>query len=124
MSNGKQAKVSSFSAMFKKATQVSDDVQEVRKQHRENLNTLVNKYMDDLQNGKAEGIRNAKDLVEIMKMDLLLIGDVTDRTEQNSALDEVKINKISQLIDENDETIQDLMSDILQTLNEENDNAD
>lgn len=114
--------VSSLSASFRRATTVTEDVEEAKKEHRQTLFELSTKYLEDVKVGKAEGIRNAKELVEVMKMDLLLLGEATDRTE-NSSMDEVRINQLSQHIPDTEE-MADLMQTMLMSLNNSNDDAD
>jgi hypothetical protein len=116
--------VSSLAMSFRRAVTVSEDHEEVKKEHRQHLKELVEDYKDRVASGEAEGIRHAKDLIEIMKMDLLLMGEATERTEQLGGLDEIKVVKATQAIDENDPAVQKLMSDILGALNNANDDAD
>ena len=115
--------ISSVSMSFKKATKVIEDHEEAKKDHRSSLQSLKDKYMEDVLTGKAEGIRNAKDLVEVMKMDLLLMGEATEIRDVNE-FDEVRVQKISQVLDLNSDTIRSTMADMLKTLNEANDEAD
>lgn len=109
---------------FRHAVRVSNDHDEVKLEHREHLKELVEDYKAKVSTGEVEGIRNAKDLIEVMKMDLLLMGEATERTENLSTLDEAKIVKVSQVIDETDPNVQKLMDDILFALNGANDDAD
>lgn len=120
----KQPLISSLAINFKHAVRVSKDHDEVKSEHREHLKELIEDYKNKVSLGEAEGIRNAKDLIEVMKMDLLLMGEATERTEQIGTLDEAKVVKVSQAIDENDPNVQKLMDDILFALNGANDNAD
>jgi len=115
--------VSSLSASFRKAT-LPESVDEAKQEHRATVRNLIDSYFDDLAQGKVEGIRNAKELAEIIKLDLLLMGDVTERTEQLSELDEVKINKVAELIDLDDPNISKLLADMTKELNKANDDAD
>ena len=124
MSEKRPAIVSSLSVAFKKATVVTDDVAEAKKEHRQNLKMLTDKYLLDVKEGKAEGIRNAKELVEVIKADLLLMGEANDRTENNNAVDEVRIAKVQQALDENDPTVKNLMDEMLMLLNGANDEED
>lgn len=119
----KPALVSTLSMSFRKAV-LPETAEEAKKEHRNTLHTLVERYSEDVKNGKAEGIRNAKDLVEVMKMDLLLLGEVTDRTEQTSSVDEIRVSKMTQYIDDDDEDIQRLMDQMLRGLNDANDDDD
>ena len=116
--------VSSLSVSFRKAVTVTEDVAEAKKEHRGNLKTLVDKYMQGIVEGKVEGIRNAKELVEVIKADLLLMGEANDRTENNNAVDEVRIAKVQQALDENDPTVKNLMDEMLMLLNGANDEED
>mgnify|MGYP001153065576 CR=1 FL=1 len=119
----KKSMVSSLSASFKKVA-LTEDREEAKLQHRNNLHTLVQKYMEDVESGKATGIKNAKELVDVMKMDLLLMGEVTERSETNTVEEEVRINKLTQFIDANDENISKILSGMMDTLNEANDKLD
>ncbi|MNI62452.1 hypothetical protein D3C73_1177760 [compost metagenome] len=114
--------VSSLSMQFKKAVTVSDDMEQVKKEHRGRLANLVEDYMDKVAEGTVDGIRNAKDLVEVIKMDLLLGGEVTDRTENN--IDEARVSKIAGAIDVNDPAMAQIMQDFFDRLNESNDEAE
>jgi hypothetical protein len=120
----KQPLISSLALNFKHAVRVSKDHEEVKTEHRMHLKELIEDYREKVETGQAEGIRNAKDLIEVMKMDLLLMGEATERTETLSTLDEAKVVKVSQIIDENDPNVQKLMDDILFALNGANDGAD
>lgn len=120
----KQPIVSSLSMAFKKATKFTEDREEAKKEHRAKLGELIDKYMDDVQTGKSEGIRNAKDLVEVMKMDLLLMGEATERTENANDFDEVRVQKISQAIDLKSDSMRATLATMLKTLNDANDEAD
>lgn len=120
----KKPLVSSLSLSFRKAVKPPESAEEAKIEHRQSLHTLVNKYMDDVQVGKAEGIRNAKDLVEIMKMDLLLLGEATDRTDNVNGFDESRVQKIGQVLDLNSDTIRDTMASMFEALNSMNDEAD
>lgn len=114
--------VSSLSLHFKRSVgHVVDDVTEQRKRHREKLSSLMFDYMDRVSNGEAEGIRNAKDLVEIMKMDLLLMGEPTERVETKNDLDELKIQKLAQVLNEEDPRVQQIIDDIMMAMNRVND---
>lgn len=119
----KPALVSTLSMSFRKAT-LPESTEEAKREHRSTLNTLIEEYSTNVKSGKAEGIRNAKDLVEVMKMDLLLMGEVTDRTENTDNLDEVRINKMTQYIDEEDDDVKKLMDQMLRGLNDANDSED
>lgn len=119
----KKPLVSSLSMSFRKAV-MPESVEEAKKQHRETLHNLIEKYVQDVQAGKAEGIRNAKELVEVMKMDLLLMGEATERTDNTGTIDEIRVNRIAQFIPEDDPAIQNLINQVLMGLNDVNDEAD
>jgi hypothetical protein len=106
---------------FRKAS-ISEDVTEAKKGHREKLHTLTEKYMQDVMDGKAEGIRNAKELVDVLKLDLLIMGEATERTDNN--VDEVRVNKLQQYISPDDPAIQHIMDQMLNGLNAMNDGQD
>lgn len=117
--------VSSFTMALKKATTVTEDVAEAKKEHRQHLQDLIAKYKEDVVGGKAEGIRTAKELVEIIKLDLLLMGEATDRTENsNNPIDDAQLVKITSVIDETNPEIQALIDSMFKSLNEVNDNLD
>jgi hypothetical protein len=108
--------------MFKKKMELTSDPKEAKQEHREKLANLVDKYMDDVANGKAEGIRNAKELVEVIKMDLLMLGEATDRTD--NTFDDKRMALVSQVIDPSDPSVQALISNMMKTLNSANDSED
>jgi len=124
MSNYGKPMVSSLAMSFKKATTLTEDVAEAKKEHRAKLSSLIGKYLEDVETGKAVGIRNAKDLVEVMKMDLLLMGEATERTENSNDFDEIRVQKISQAIDITDPAIKGMLQGVFETLNTANDEAD
>lgn len=119
----KRSMVSSLSASFKKAAMPAD-VEEAKLRNRETLEIMKNKYLEDVAKGKADGIRNAKELVEVMKMEMLLLGEATERTETNSPEEEVRINKITQYLDVNDENVSGILAGLMDELNEANDALD
>lgn len=114
--------VSSLSMTFKRVT-VNEDNEEVKKEHRKNLKTLVDDFMDRISKGEVEGIRNAKDLVEVIKMDLVLMGEASDRTA-TSAVDEEGVARLTQSLDPEDPRVASLMEDLLLSLNQGNDDQD
>lgn len=117
--------ISSFSVAFKKATEITEDVAEAKKEHRQSLKELITKYKEDVTSGKAEGIRTAKELVEVIKLDLLLMGEATDRTDNiSNPIDDAQITKITSMIDENNPEIQNLISSMFDSLNGVNDSLD
>ncbi|QMV48355.1 hypothetical protein [Bacillus phage SPO1L4] len=119
----KKTMVSSLSASFKKAAMPAD-VEEAKLRNRETLEILKDKYLEDVAKGKADGIRNSKELVEVMKMEMLLLGEATERTESNSPEEEVRINKITQYLDVNNENVSDILAGLMDELNEANDALD
>lgn len=120
----KKPLVSSLSMAFKKKTAMISDIDEVKNEHRKNLKHLVDKYMTDVQSGKAEGIRSARELVEIIKTDMLLLGEATERNEELSHIDQVRISKISSVLDENNPEVKAVLESLYQTMNQVNDEAD
>jgi hypothetical protein len=120
----KQPIVSSLSMAFKKATKLTTDREEAKQEHRTNLKMLTDKYLEDVQQGKAEGIRTAKEFVEVIKADLLLMGEATERTENSNDFDEIRVQKISQAIDLNSDSMRSTLATMLMTLNDANDEAD
>jgi hypothetical protein len=116
--------VTNLTMTFRKATTtVSDDVAEVKKGHRENIKLLIDNYMSDVHNGNATGISSVKELVDVIKLDLLMVGEATERPE-TTVLDEIRVSKIAQVLDENDPAVQAIMGSLLKSLNEANDEAD
>lgn len=116
--------VNSVSLAFKRALTPTEDSKEAKLEHRTNLKGLVDDYMGKVAVGKATGIRNAKDLVEVMKMDLLLMGEATERTDNVNTLDEVRVTKVSQAIDLEDPSVQAIIDTIMMAMNGANDAAD
>jgi hypothetical protein len=108
--------------MFKKKMELTSDPEVAKQEHREKLGNLIEKYMDDVANGKAEGIRNAKELVEVIKMDLLMLGEATDRND--NTFDDKRMALVSQVIDPSDPNIQTLIANMMKTLNGANDDED
>lgn len=121
-----QPRVSSLSVAFKRATAIVEDVTEVKREHRTNLKFLIDKYLEDVQEGKAEGIRNAKELVEVVKADMLLIGEATERKDE-VGLDEIRVKKVSQALDSidmNDGNLASLINTVMTAMNDVNDELD
>lgn len=121
MSYGNQAKVTAFGAMIKKAT-LTESVEEAKIEHRESLKELIEQYKDNIQTGKAVGIRNAKDLIEVMKLDLLLMGEATERTD--STADTIHLTRLENTVDMNDPQVLSLMDNLLAGMNQMNDDED
>lgn len=90
--------VSSLQANLRKS--MKDDPIEAKKEHRSQLHELMSQYADDVKQGKASGIRNAKELIDVMKMDLLLLGEVTERTEVNETESDKRIRDVAQALKE------------------------
>lgn len=116
--------VSSLSMAFKKATTLSEDAEEVKKEHRANLKFLIDDYMGRVRKGEVEGIRTSRELVDVIKADLLLLGEATERNEEISAIDQMKMSRISSVLDENDPQVQEIMDNLFNALNDTNDNYD
>ena len=116
--------VSSLTAQFKRATNPIEDVDEAKKAHRADAKSLIDDYLEKVKSGKAEGIQNAKQFVDMVKLDLLLMGEATDRSENNSDLDEIKINQMTKALDDSDPKIQEMMDRMMGVLNSVNDEAD
>ncbi|AYP68554.1 hypothetical protein EalM132_00040 [Exiguobacterium phage vB_EalM-132] len=121
MSYGGQAKVTAFGAMIKKAV-VHESVEEAKKEHRGTLSELVAQYKDDVATGKAVGIRNAKDLIEVMKLDLLLMGEATERTDTTG--DTIHLNRIESTVDMENPEVMSVIDNILANINAMNDAED
>lgn len=120
----KETLVSNVSIAFRKAVVApTEDVKEAKKEHRTALKELTDIFMEKVRAGATDGIRNARDLVEVMKMDLLLMGEATEKIETDAA-SEVRINRISQAINLDDPNIQSLIADISSALNGANDDLD
>lgn len=113
--------VSSLTMVFKRTTKVTEDIEEAKLEHRANLRVLIEDYMTKLSKGEVDGIRNAKELVEVIKADMLLMGEATDRTETSNSLDEVRLREVSSIIDDSDPTIQGIMDDLFNRMNSIND---
>lgn len=116
--------VSNLSMAFRRAVKITEDVVEAKKEHRQHLKVLIDKYMEDVPNGRAEGIRTAKELAEIIKLDLLLMGEATERNDNNNKFDDVVISRIASTIDTSDPAVQGLMENVLMVLNQANDEVD
>lgn len=112
--------VSTLAVTFKEA-QVTKDTEKAKLEHRGNLKTLMDKYIEDVISGKAEGIRSAKEYVEVMKADLLLMGEATDRTETANTVDDVRVQQIGAIIDEDSPEVQSLINKLYQGMNIAND---
>lgn len=118
--NKRRPFVSTLAVTFKKA-KVSEDVEQVKLEHRSNLKQLMDTYMQDVASGKVEGIKSAKEFIEVMKADLLLMGEATDRTESANNVDEIRVQQIGNLIDEDSPEVASLIQEIYNGLNLAND---
>jgi len=118
----KKAVVSSFAMKFGKATGLTTDVEEAKTEHRTNIKGLIDSYLENVKAGKAEGIQNAKQLSDLIKLDLLLLGEATERSE--NTLDEVKMTKLSQVVNASDPEVKKLMDNALMAINGVNDEAE
>lgn len=116
--------VSSLAVSFKRATQVDDDAERVKTEHRISLKSLIDDYMTKVSTNKADGIRTARELVEVIKLDLLLLGEATERTDDRTRADELRIQKVTKMLDENNEDVQAVIQSIFDSLNGANDNIE
>lgn len=121
---GAKPLVSSLSIAFKRATTITEDTAEAKKEHRQTLKSLMDKYQEDVVAGKAEGIRTAKELVEVIKLDLLLMGEATERTGVENPVDELQLSKITQALDVDNPEVQALIDSVFNALNGANDDLD
>ena len=111
---------STLAVTFKKA-QVTEDTEQAKFEHRANLMILMDKYMDDVASGKAEGIKSAREFIEVVKADLLLMGEATDRTETANSVDEMRVQQISTMLDEDSPEVASLMAELYENMNIAND---
>jgi hypothetical protein len=109
---------------FKRASTVTDDREQAKKEHRLNLKGLMDKYFEDVSKGKADGIRTAKELAEIVKLDLLLMGEATERTDNTNPVDEAQVLRIQQSLDMDTPEAKSLMKTMYKALNIANDDLD
>lgn len=135
MNNSKIPQITSLATVFIKRTgaTVEKDVLQERTKHRAQLQSIMNKYFQDVQDGKAEGIRNAKELVEVMKADLLMMGDPLmqsgganqddDSNKGNTAVEETRVAQIAQVMSVDDPNVQALMQKMFKSVNDSNDKA-
>ena len=107
--------VGCLASAFRKVVTMSDDIEEAKQLHRANLKILTDKYMADVQSGKADGIRNAKELVEVIKADMLLMGEATERVEDNA--DVARVKEISAQINMDDPAVLKIISDLFDGMN-------
>lgn len=113
--------VTNFSKNIRKNLIVTEEeVAEAKQTHRSNIEMLISDYLSNVSLGEAQGIRHAKDLVEMIKLDMLLLGEPTERTDTNP-LSEARIAKVSEVIDLDDEHVQDIVNKMLEAMNEAND---
>lgn len=121
--------ISSLTTVFMRKASVTQDVKETRAKHIEELQIIMSKYFEDVKAGKAEGIRSAKELIEVMKADLLLRGDPLmmnttsneDNNVGNSTAEEMKIAQISQILSVDDPNVKVLMQRMFKAVNTAND---
>jgi len=109
---------------FKRATTVAEDIKEAKLEHRSHIKDLIEQYKTDVTSGKADGIRTAKELVEVIKLDLLLMGEATERTDTANPVDEAQVVRMSQMIDEDSPEVQAIMKTMFEALNGANDDLD
>lgn len=124
MNSKPTSRVSSLAVSFKRATQVDDDADKVKLEHRLSLKSLIDDYMNKVAANKVDGIRTARELVEVIKLDLLLLGEATERTDDKTRVDEVRIQKLTRMLDENNEDVQAVIQKMFDSLNDTNDNID
>lgn len=116
--------VSSLSLAMRNLT---EDPMEAKKNHRMTLNSLVQNYIDDVAMGKASGIRNAKELADIMKLDLLLLGEVTERTEVSETESDKRIREVANMLKGGElptmvgQTPEELLAETMEKMNNYND---
>ena len=111
--------VTSMSMIFKKTYELSEDSKEIRKGHRSNLNSLITKYMDDVKAGTARGITNARELVEVIKADLLLSEGLD--IDNVDTPDEIRVHRLENALDMSDPAIQSVIGTMMAGYNEAND---
>ena len=117
----KSPMVTSLSVTFKKASELPEDIQEAKTIHRTNLKSLIDTYMKDVAKGEAKGIGSAKELVEVIKADLLLMGEATDITQTDSQIEQMRIQKLTQELDEDNPDVKSMIEGIFRSLNGAND---
>lgn len=120
----KKPLISNLSVSFRKSVKVNEDVEEAKLEHRESLRTLTDQYFQDVKDGKVPGIRHARDLIEIMKLDLVLMGEADNISANADEYTETRMTQLNNAIDENDPNIQDIMDELMQNLNDMNDGED
>ncbi len=118
--NARRPFVSTLAVTFKKA-QATEDVDKAKKEHRDNLKILMDKYIADVASGKAEGIRSSREFIDVIKTDLLLMGEATDRTENANSVDEIRVQQINSILDDNNTDIQKILDDLYTGMNIAND---
>jgi len=124
MTNQRPPIVSSIAASLKQSLAPdADEVAIIKRKHRDNLGTLIEEYMRGVSAGVVDGIRNAKDLVDVIKMDLLLIGEATERRDEN-IINQIKSQRLAEAIDLDDPDTQTMIDKMMQTYNAVNDEAD
>lgn len=111
--------ITSMSVIFKRTCELSDDSKEIRKGHRVSVNFLINKYMDDVKAGTAKGIANARELVEVIKADLLLSEGLD--TDTVDTPDEMRVHRLENALDINDPAMKSVIENMMGEYNSAND---
>lgn len=111
--------VTSCSMIFKKTYELSEDSKEIRKGHRSKINMLIDKYMEDVKAGTAKGITNARELVEVIKADLLLSEGLD--TDEVDTPDEMRVHRLENALDINDPSMQKVIQTMMGEYNSAND---
>lgn len=120
---GKKPLVSSFSMAFKRATMDAEDVQMAKQEHRDGLKKLIDRYYEEVEINVATGIRNPKELAEIIKLDLLLMGEATEKTS-NEITNDSDLLRISNKLNMQDPDVIQLAQSLFDAMNEDNDEQD
>ena len=121
MAYGGKATVTAFGALIKKAT-MPETVEEAKMEHRNTLHELIDQYKKEVSEGKMPGIRNAKDLIEVMKLDLLLMGEATERTDTTT--DTVHLTRLEGIFESGDAKMLEMLDGILSGIDSANDELD
>lgn len=111
---------STLAVTFKRA-KVTEDTEQAKLEHRGNLRILMDKYMEDVASGKAEGIKSAREFIDVVKADLLLMGEATDRTETANSVDEMRVQQINTMLDEDSPEVAALINELYESMNIAND---
>lgn len=116
-----KATVTAFGAIIKKAT-MPETVEEAKAEHRNTLHELIDQYKKEVSEGKMPGIRNAKDLIEVMKLDLLLMGEATERTDTTA--DTIHLTRLEGIFNTEDSKVLEMLDGILEGIDSQNDDLD